>query len=239
MRLVLLPGLDGTGELFQSFLKVLPSSLTPQVVSYPTNQYLTYKELVPFVQKVLPSRESFVLLGESFSGPLSIEIAALHPANLRAVILCASFISNPVPPSLTWVAWLPRPLISLIGNLNPPDIFVQFFAAGMDSPKDLLKLFRRVKQKVNPRVIAQRVRAVQEVDAREALKKCSIPILYLMTKQDRLVSSKCFDDIRNIKPNIQVVELNAPHFLLQRKPQEASVAVDRFIEGLSGNEPTL
>ena len=239
MHLVLLPGLDGTVELFQSFLKVLPSSLTAQVVSCPTEQYLTYKELVPLVQNVLPHKEPFVLLGESFSGPLSIEIAALHPENLRAVILCASFISNSLPPSLTWVAWFPRPLISLIGNLSPPDIFVKFFAAGMDSPQDLLDLFRRVKRKVSPRVIAERVRAVQEVDAREALKKCSIPILYLMAKQDRLVSLKCFDDIRNIKPNIEVVEVNAPHFILQRSPQEASVAIDRFIEALSGNESIL
>ena len=50
MRLVLLPGLDGTGELFHPFLKALPSRLTSQVVSYPTEQCLTYKELVPFVQ---------------------------------------------------------------------------------------------------------------------------------------------------------------------------------------------
>jgi hypothetical protein len=75
----------------------------------------------------------------------------------------------------------------------------------MDSPQELLDLFRRVKQKVSSRVIAERVGAVQEVDAREALEKCSVPILYLMAKEDRLVSSTCPDDIRNIKPNIQVV----------------------------------
>jgi pimeloyl-[acyl-carrier protein] methyl ester esterase len=101
---VLLPGLDGTGELFQSFLKVLPSSLTPQVVSYPTEQYLTYKELASLVRSVLLPQEPFVLLGESFSGPLSIKVAALSPPNLRAIILWASFVSNPVPLSLA--GWL-------------------------------------------------------------------------------------------------------------------------------------
>lgn len=239
MRLVLLPGLDGTGELFESFLKALPSSLTPQVVAYPAEQYLTYKELVSLVQNVLPRKEPFVLLGESFGGPLSIKVAALSPPNLRAVILCASFVSNPVPTSLTWAASLPRPLLSLVGHLSVPDMFVRFFAAGMDSPQGLLDLFRQVKQKVSPTVIAERVRAVQEVDAREALKKCFVPILYLRARQDRLVSPKCFDDIRNIKPNIQVVEINAPHFILQRRPQEASEAIDRFIVALSGNDPML
>jgi surfactin synthase thioesterase subunit len=89
MRLVLLPGLDGTGELFEPFLKALPSSLTSQVVSYPTEQYLTYKELVSLVQRVLPHKEPFVLLGESFGGPLSIEVAASSPPNLRADSLTA------------------------------------------------------------------------------------------------------------------------------------------------------
>ena len=134
MRLVLLQGLDGTGELFHPFLRVLPSRLTPQVVSYPTEQYLIYKELVSLVLDVLPRKEPFVLLGESFSGPLSIKVAALSPPNLRAVILCASFVSNLIPPSLTWVAWLPKPLLSLFGHLSVPDVLVRFFAAGVDSP---------------------------------------------------------------------------------------------------------
>lgn len=138
-------------------LEGIPSSLTPQVVSYPTEQYLTYKQLVSLVQSVLPSKESFVLLGESFGGPLSIKVAALSPPNLRAVILCASFISSSVPPSLTWAASLPRPLLSLAGQLSVPDMLVRFFAAGMDSSQDLLDLFRQVNQKVSPTVIAERV----------------------------------------------------------------------------------
>ena len=78
------------------------------------------------------------------------------------------------------MAWLPKPLISLYGHLSVPDVLVRFFAAGVDSPQDLLDLFHCVKKKVSPRVLAERVRAVQEVDAREALKNCSFPILYLM-----------------------------------------------------------
>jgi len=239
MRLVLLPGLDGTGELFESFLKALPSSLTPQVVSYPTEEYLTYKELVPLVQSVLPRKEPFILLGESFGGPLSIKVAELSLPNLRAVILCASFVSNPVPPSLTWAASLPRPLLSLVGRLSDPDIFVRFFAVGMDSPQDLLDLFHHVKKKVRPKVLAERVRAVQEVDVRDALKSCSVPILYLRARQDRLISPKCIDDVRDIKPNVTIVDIDSPHFILQRKPQEAAAAIVQFLETLRRSEQPL
>lgn len=233
MRLVLLPGLDGTGELFQPFLKVLPLNFTPQVVFYPTDQYLTYKELVSLVQSVLPREEPFVLLGESFSGPLSIKVAALSPPNLRAVILCASFVSNPVPPSLTWAASLPRPLLSLVGSLDVPDMLVRFFAAGLDSPQDLLDLFRSVKKKVRPEVLTKRIRAVQEVDVCVALKSCSVPILYLRAKQDRLISSKCVDEVSDLKPSVTVVEIDSPHFVLQREPQEAATAIVHFLQTLS------
>ena len=146
------------------------------MVSYPTGEYLTYKELESLVQSVLPRKEPFVLLGESFGGPLSIKVAPLSPPNLCAVILCASFVSNPVPLSLTWAASIPRPLLSLVGHLSVPDIFVRFFAVGMDSPQDLLDLFHHVKKKVRPKVLAERVRAVQEVDVCEALKSCPNPI---------------------------------------------------------------
>lgn len=99
---------------------------------------------------------------------------------------------------------------------------MRFFAAGMDSPQDLLDLFRSVKKKVRSEVLAERVRAVQEVDAREALKSCSSPILYLRAKQDRLISSKCVDEVRELKPNVTVIEIDSPHFVVQRNPQEAA-----------------
>ena len=34
-KLVLLPGMDGTGELFDSFVKALPQSFTTEIVRYP------------------------------------------------------------------------------------------------------------------------------------------------------------------------------------------------------------
>ena len=62
------------------------------------------------------------------------------------------------------------PIHLLVGHFSVPDFIVRFFAAGMDSPQDLIDLFRSVKKKVRPEVLAERVQALQEVDAHEALK---------------------------------------------------------------------
>jgi hypothetical protein len=58
-HLVLLPGLDGTGQLFGDFLKALPHTLTTTVVSYPMNRFLTYSEIpAPRKRSHLRSRRS-------------------------------------------------------------------------------------------------------------------------------------------------------------------------------------
>ena len=38
MKLVLLPGLDGTGKLFEPLVKVLSDSIDMQIITYPTNK---------------------------------------------------------------------------------------------------------------------------------------------------------------------------------------------------------
>src|SRR6202000_2904266 len=78
--LVLLPGLHGTGKLFTEFVEALRSTVDCVVVAYPKDQPLGYGELEGLVISALPKDRSFVLLGESFSGPLAIRIAARLPA---------------------------------------------------------------------------------------------------------------------------------------------------------------
>ena len=56
MRLVMLPGLDGTGLLFKPLIGCLPERFTVDVISYPTDHVLAYDELVEFVRKRLPCR---------------------------------------------------------------------------------------------------------------------------------------------------------------------------------------
>lgn len=68
-KLVMLPGMDGTGELFADFVEALPDRFEVEVVRYPTNVCLSYTELMTFVQSAAPGSEPFVLIAESFSPP--------------------------------------------------------------------------------------------------------------------------------------------------------------------------
>src|SRR5262249_47392049 len=95
--LVLLPGMHGSGELFADFVAALGAEHEAIAITYPKDQPLGYARLESIVRSELPSDRSYVLLGESFSGPIALSIAASAPCRLRGLILCGSFAKNPMP----------------------------------------------------------------------------------------------------------------------------------------------
>jgi len=68
---VLLPGLDGSGDQFAPLIDALGSEVPTLTVRYP-NAPLDYEALQNIVATVLPRDRSYVILGESFSGPIAL-----------------------------------------------------------------------------------------------------------------------------------------------------------------------
>ena len=97
VTLILLPGLDGTGDFFQPLLEALGHTVRTRVVRYPLDGAYDYPTCRELVRAALPADAPYVLLGESFSGPIAISLAAEAPKGLAADILCATFATNPRP----------------------------------------------------------------------------------------------------------------------------------------------
>jgi pimeloyl-[acyl-carrier protein] methyl ester esterase len=136
-HLVLLPGLDGTGQLFSDFVAALPNTISATVVTYPGRETLTYADLRRFVSEAIPECESFVLLAESFSSPLGAEFTASKPPNLAALIICAGFASRPLggcSPLAKTLAW------PWLFKVNTP----RFILESQNAPPGLIQQFRRV-----------------------------------------------------------------------------------------------
>ena len=225
MKLVLLPGLDGTGRLFEPFVRALPSHLSSVIISYPTGQPLSYAELVRFVRQQVQSDEDYVLLAESFSGPVAIEIARCRQNNLKALILSSTFVSSPV--------LVPKIMSLLISSsafvFGPPQFVISRYLLGKKSGIDLVETFRRAMRSVRPEVLLLRIRSVMNVDVRKAFGECRLPILYLLAKQDRLVKTRSLTQMQKIKPEMTIVEIDGPHFLLQREPEECVEAITQYL----------
>lgn len=70
---VVLPGLNGTGALLQSFYTLSPRGWQTRIIEYPLDEKKTYAELTAYVEHELRRIPGPTLLvGESFSGPISV-----------------------------------------------------------------------------------------------------------------------------------------------------------------------
>jgi pimeloyl-ACP methyl ester carboxylesterase len=226
--LVLLPGMDGTGRLFAPLLPFLGPEHEPVVVGYPGAVPLDYQELLPLVLAALPQSGRFVLLGESFSGPLAVMASARRPPGLVALVLCASFVCSPLPAALALMAPLLRGwCLRLIPSALQARVLL-----GRTPPAGLASEVRQAIAAVAPPVLAGRIRQVLAVDARRQLGLAGVPILYLQAGRDRLVPPRCARLVQRLEPRTSVVRIDAPHLVLQTAPAEAAEAIRTFVAAL-------
>ena len=228
-HLVLLPGLDGTGELFVDFIAALPESWTATTVIYPTDRFLTYAGLRPFVGAAAPQLERFVLVAESFSAPLAVWYAATNPPNLAAVVICAGFVGSPIHGWSGAVRALAKPWLF---RLKPPRTIVEYCLLGQNAPSDLLQKLRHALRRVSPDVLSGRVQEVLDCDVRDDLRRTTVPLMYLEATHDRLLASSCKSEFAQLRPDTVVRSVDAPHLLLQREPQKAANVMMAFINSL-------
>src|ERR1700722_12822921 len=222
--LVLLPGLDGTGKLFTEFVQVLGPGVNTQIVAYPKNDPLGYQELEALVRAALPSDRPFVLLGESFSGPIAIRIAAEPPPCLLGVILCVTFAKNPYP-LLSWAgsfaAWFP--VKSLPQWVRAPLMW------GSIDPDRAPEQLSRAMADVSEAVVRRRIAALLAVDESAALSSVKSPMLVLQAGRDLVIPRSATEWILQCAPHALRVEVDGPHLLLQTRSVECAAAVMKFL----------
>lgn len=227
--LVLLPGLDGTGTLFQPLLRALPAGWRTCVVSYPVDAKADYDALTRAATQALPADGRIVLLGESFSGPVAIRLAAALGSRLQALLLCCSFARNPRPRLLPLgglISWLPSP-----GLL--PSRLVERMLLGGRAPAESRALLSAALASLPAAVLQARLRMVMAVDVTPELAAVTAPVLYLRAGQDRLVPSSAAVDVQQHCPQAIVTRLAGPHGLLQAEPVASAAAMTSFLAGLA------
>ena len=229
VALVLLPGLDGTGLLLANFAASFGPDVKIIVVSYPTDAAVGYSELEPIARSFLPKDQPFFLLGESFSGPIAISIAASRPSGLLGLVLCCSFARSPRPTLAVF-----RPLLAVAPVAALPLALLSFFVLGRFSSPALRRSLAESLAQVSPSALRARARAALSVDVSALLARVGVPVLYLRASEDRVVPEPACQSVVALAPATKVVEFLAPHFLLQVLPSQAAVVVREFMENRRG-----
>ncbi|WP_242372005.1 alpha/beta fold hydrolase [Anaeromyxobacter sp. SG26] len=211
---LLLPGIDGSGRLFAPLLAAAPRRIAPVVVSFPPGAPLGYDALVDRVRATLPPGR-FLLVAESFSGPIAIRLAAERPRGLAGLVLAATFLHRPLHPLL-------HPIRGLVGarlfGLPMPALLVRHFMTGWDAPDALVREVQAAVGSTAPEVMALRAMEALRVDVRDALLQVDAPILVLSPRRDRLIRTDVGEELLALRPDAEVVEVDAPHMILQRAP---------------------
>lgn len=218
--------MDGGGALFAAFLDALGDSIRPVVISYPADVPLDYLGLTAFVRERLPRDQPYFLLGESFSGPVAIALAAEAPPGLQGLILTCTFARNPVP-----LLRMGRPLIPMLPVSHHAAPLLYSFMLGPRAPVSLRRDLRTALAAVTPAAVKTRMRAVLDVDYSSCLGKIRVPVLYLQAARDRIVSKASLQHMRLIQPGMKAVTIDGPHLLLQAMPVASAQAVCDFMLG--------
>lgn len=226
-EVVILPGLDGTARLLETFCSSLGSLGVPaRAVGYPPDQRLGYQELEQVVLAQLPSTP-FVLLAESFSGPLAIRIAARRPGGLAGLVLSTTFARSPV-------AAVPAVLASLVrlAPAHPPMTLLSWWLLGRWATPALRSELAQALRLVAPSVLRARAVAALRADVSALLPSVQVPVLQLVAAHDRLLASSASRTLAAALPRCRTVTVRGPHLLLQASVAHCAHEVAAFALGL-------
>jgi pimeloyl-[acyl-carrier protein] methyl ester esterase len=223
-QLIILPGLDGTGTRLTPFLREMERAAPTRIIGYPPDLPLGYAELESLVRRSLPQGERYVLLAESFSGPIAIRVAADPPAGLAGLVLCGTFARNPLPWLRAVRALAVRvPFKSLPRWLRAPLLW------GSADPRRAPPRAERASAIVAKAVIRQRLHEVLTVDVTARLAGIDLPTLILSGTRDRIVPRSAMRLLVLRTRHGELAEIDGPHLLLQSRPAESAAAVLRFL----------
>ncbi|MDR3004896.1 MAG: alpha/beta hydrolase, partial [Acidovorax sp.] len=190
----------------------------------------TYAGLQTQAERALPPDGPLVLLGESFSGPIAVALAAKHPGRVVGLVLCCSFLRNPRP-GLRWL----RGLTSIPAPL-PPGPVLSAMLLGRFATPGLRALLGKTLSGVPAAALRARLRAVVDIDVKTQARGLAMPVLYLQASHDRLVPADAATVLQQCCPQTVVQPLDAPHCLLQAAPEAAAAALSAFIQGLADTQ---
>lgn len=227
LPLLMLPGLDGTGAIFTPLLDHLSASIAPQVVSYPANRNLNLLDYVELARNRCPSEKPFVLLAESFSGPVALQLLATPPVNLAGVVFVATFARYPRPLLLDLARKLPQePLRKLFESR----LGCRFFCLGT-ARGTAVTLFQKAMHQVTTATLTSRLHLLSLLPPPQQVPFTG-PCLYLQASHDTLVPARAKDELLQILPHMKIATLKGPHTILLAQPEEGARQINQFVQAI-------
>jgi pimeloyl-ACP methyl ester carboxylesterase len=221
LKILLLPGLDGGGFYCATLLEALSRDHDCELMAYPRHLF-SYEDLCEWVCDRLDTSSDYVIITESFGGPLGILVAEVLETQAKGLVLCATFCEPPVPGFLISLAAMLYPRIVRFRWMAHA---IDFFICNGRSPAIASQLHRVLKENSDS-AVARRIRILRDLDMRPISSTLTLPCLVIKAARDRLVWFNSFSHLSN------AVELtiDGPHGLMGMRPKAVTEAISGFIK---------
>ena len=211
MNIILLPGLDGTGLLFDKLTENLPENVNTEVISYESLEGVTYAEQGAELAKRFEDTDIYIV-AESYSGRVAYEIYKLLGSRVKGIVFLASFIT--APSLLSKLAgFLP---VSLLSANYLSNKLLYLFGFSLMGGKTLVYPVFTSLQTAKKRKLKLRLRNIAGLSKQQCLLDC--PVTYIRPSRDLLVSASAVKYLASMCSSFSQVEIEGGHFIAQSNP---------------------
>lgn len=228
--MMLCPGTDGTGILFQpSFTSsMLTHGIScSNIVRYP-NEIWSFDQYVDYLVGIANDTQPDFILGESFSGYVTRHVLPRLNYKPEAHILVASFLKPPIFPILEPVMDPLGWIITQFGGGQTPDWINKWLFIGDGEGEEYEQLKRdlnAVQTMISADVMASRVKilCMEHDNSLEV----EIPTLCIWGQKDNLLQ---FWHQNDCGEDVEVVTIeSAPHMTIQSNPKLVAAAIGEYL----------
>jgi hypothetical protein len=228
--------MDGTGMLFKTFAGLLPHGINAKIVPYPTDRHMSYAELAELVIGSLPRSTPYVIIAESYSGPVACILAAHPVGDLQGVVFVSSFVAFPCGRIGPWIA---KMVPTVLFRGRAPAWILRWLVMDSATPREMISAVQDAVASVRPEVLTRRLRDALNADFAVTLRHSTVRIVYLLSGSDRLLGTRGLRGFLAARPDVETVKIDGPHFLLQCAPGSSLAGLLKIgILGDSGKPQT-
>jgi len=220
-----MPGLDGTGKLFAPIIPLLEQHFELTIVTYPDLD--SFNDYIDCAQRQLPETPGFSLLAESFSGPVALALMARRPDQIGPSVLSATFARSPLSALTRMANYIPEQVFS-IGALR--EFVLDVYETEDEDYSETQPLPLNVTEQLDGVLLKHRIEVLSRIDISAMLPDIEVPILYLYATRDRIVAETDAQMIEEYLPNVERVDIDAPHLLLQTRKQLCAELIIKHIQ---------
>ncbi len=221
MKIILLPGVDGTGILFEPFVDTFKADVPVEVIPLTKDSDQSILNQVSIIEEAVGDEE-IILIVESYSGLLAYELAKRNKLHIKQIFFFGCFLQ---PPSFIGKIgrFLPVRLLNII-----PDKLLSHILFNRWSSPELIALFRKAVESVNFPNLKQRLKTIATYQ--KPTQPIDVPCVYVQGTMDNLVNAYNVKAFEELCSDLQVEVVEATHMLLQTQPETMSQLIHKYLK---------